>query len=108
MIAPKALDHFKQRIREITRRAKGIDIKTTIRDLAPYLRGWRNYFGFCETPEVLISLIRWLHLRLRAAMEKPNVVDEQRSCSWGRPRLASNTAGSGRVTGTSREPRLFP
>src|SRR5499425_230552 len=30
IIAPKALDRFKQRIREITRRAKGVSIKTTI------------------------------------------------------------------------------
>jgi RNA-directed DNA polymerase len=55
MIAPKALDRFKQRIREITQQARGVSIETTIEKLAPYLRGWRNYFGFCETPEVLRS-----------------------------------------------------
>jgi RNA-directed DNA polymerase len=55
MIAPKSLERFKQRIREITRRAKGVGIKTTMEELAPYMRGWRGYFGFCETPEVLIS-----------------------------------------------------
>src|ERR1039458_7205396 len=43
------LDLFKARIREITRRAKGVSIETTIAELAPYLRGWRSYFGFCET-----------------------------------------------------------
>src|SRR2546428_11602557 len=37
-------------------------------ELALYLRGWRTYFGFCETPLVLISLTRWVRLRLRAAM----------------------------------------
>src|SRR6266571_2797104 len=65
IIAPKALDRFKHRIREITRRAKGVRIETTMAELAPYLRGWRSYFGFCETPEVLIRLTR---LRLRAAL----------------------------------------
>ena len=25
-------------------------------ELVPYMRGWRGYFGFCETPEVLIAL----------------------------------------------------
>jgi RNA-directed DNA polymerase len=40
VIAPKALDRFKQRIREITRRAKGVSMKTTIEALAPYMRGW--------------------------------------------------------------------
>jgi RNA-directed DNA polymerase len=52
-IAPKALERFKSRIREITRRAKSVSIETTIEELAPYMRGWRNYFGFCETPIVL-------------------------------------------------------
>ena len=68
VIAPKALDRFKRRVREITRRAKGVSMKTTIEELAPYMRGWRGYFGFCETPEVLLGLTRWVRLRLRAAM----------------------------------------
>jgi hypothetical protein len=46
MIAPKSLERFKQRIREITRRAKGVGIKTTMEELAPYMRGWR---GYCKT-----------------------------------------------------------
>ena len=31
------------------------------------MRGWRGYFGYCETPEVLVALTRWVRLRLRAA-----------------------------------------
>ena len=31
-------------------------MKTTMEELAPYMRGWRSYFGFCETPEVLVAL----------------------------------------------------
>src|SRR5450755_3591282 len=65
---PKSLERFKQRIRDITRRAKGVSIKTTMEELATYMRGWRGYFGFCETPEVLIALTRWVRLRLRAAL----------------------------------------
>src|SRR6201998_328122 len=68
MIAPKSLERFKQRIRDITRRAKGVSIKTTMEELATYMRGWRGYFGFCQTPEVLIALTRWVRLRLRAAL----------------------------------------
>jgi RNA-directed DNA polymerase len=44
-LAPKALARFKARVRDITRRAKGVSIETTIAELAPYMRGWRNYFG---------------------------------------------------------------
>src|ERR671910_3755802 len=68
VIAPKALDRFKQRIREITQRAKSVSIETTMEELAPYMRGWRSYFGFCETPWVLVYLTRWVRLRLRAAL----------------------------------------
>ena len=37
-IAPKSLERFKQRIREITRKAKGVSIKTTMEELATYMR----------------------------------------------------------------------
>src|SRR6185436_7672355 len=99
-IAPKALDRFKQRVRDITRRAKGVSMETTMEELAPYLRGWRTYFGFCETPLVLISLTRWVRLRLRAAMWRQWKTPHRRRAALlalgVRPRLASNTAGSGR------------
>jgi RNA-directed DNA polymerase len=51
-IAPKSLVRFKRRVREITRRAKGVSIDATMTELVPYMRGWRSYFGFCETPRV--------------------------------------------------------
>jgi RNA-directed DNA polymerase len=99
VIAPKAVDRFKRRVREITRRAKGVSMKTTIEELAPYMRGWRGYFGFCETPEVLLSLTRWVRLRLRAAMwrqwKTPRRRREALMELGVRSRLASNTAGSG-------------
>ena len=44
-IAPKSLVRFKRRVREITRRAKGVSIETTMEELAPDMRGWRSYFG---------------------------------------------------------------
>src|ERR1700757_1566208 len=46
VIAPKALNQFKQRIRDITRRAKSVSIETTMDELAPFMRGWRGHFGF--------------------------------------------------------------
>jgi RNA-directed DNA polymerase len=99
VIAPKALDRFKLRIREITRRAKGVSMETTIGELAPYMRGWRSYFGFCETPEVLVALTRWVRLRLRAAMWRQWKTPRRRRAALlelgVRARLASNTAGSG-------------
>ena len=69
-------------------------------ELAPYMRGWRSYFGFCETPEVLIGLTRWVRLRLRAAMWRQWKTPRRRRAALlelgVREPLASNTAGSGR------------
>ena len=72
---------------------------TTMAELAPYMRGWRSYFGFCETPEVLIGLTRWVRLRLMAALWRQWKTPRRRRAALlalgVRPRLASNTAGSG-------------
>jgi RNA-directed DNA polymerase len=67
-IAPKAVERFKQRIREITRQAKGRSLGQLMATLAPYMRGWRGYFGFCETPDPLINLTRWVRRRLRMVL----------------------------------------
>jgi RNA-directed DNA polymerase len=98
-IAPKAVRRFKTKVREITRRAKGVSLETTIAELAPYIRGWRNYFGFCETPEALVYLTRWVRLRLRAAMWRQWRTPRRRRAALlalgVRPQLAEHTAGSG-------------
>jgi RNA-directed DNA polymerase len=99
-IAPKAVERFKERIREITRQAKGVSLETTIATLAPYMRGWRGYFGFCETPDLLIQLTRWVRLRLRAALWRQWKTQRRRRAMLlqlgVRGALADNTAASGR------------
>jgi RNA-directed DNA polymerase len=97
-IAPKALDRFKRRIREITRRAKGVSIKATVEALAQYMVGWRSYFGFCETPEVLVYLTRWIRKRLRCALWRQWKTARRRTAALIQlgvsKALARNTAGS--------------
>jgi len=99
-VKAKALNRFKQRIRDITRRAKGVSIETTMDELASFMRGWRGYFGFCETPDVLMYLTRWVRLRLRAALWRQWKTQRRRRAALlalgVHQRLASNTAGSGR------------
>jgi RNA-directed DNA polymerase len=99
-IAPKALDRFKDRIRAITRQAKGVSMESTVEQLARYMVGWRGYFGFCETPKVLIYLTRWVRLRLRCAFWRQWKTPRRRRAALlqlgVRPQLAANTAGSGR------------
>jgi RNA-directed DNA polymerase len=37
-----------------------------IKELTPYLIGWRGYFGFCQIPRVLMTLEAWIRRRLRS------------------------------------------
>jgi RNA-directed DNA polymerase len=66
-IAPKAIDRFKERVREITHKSRGTSMEKVMEELAGYLRGWRGYFGFCETPAVLRHLDSWIRRRVRCA-----------------------------------------
>jgi RNA-directed DNA polymerase len=67
-IAPKAKVRFKQRVRELTWRTRGVSLEEMVRELASYLRGWRSYFGFCQTPWVLVHLDSWIRRRLRSVL----------------------------------------
>ena len=65
-IADKSLRRFRARVRELTRRRRGVNAKRMVLDLTQYLRGWKGYFGFCETPWELRDLDGWIRRRLRA------------------------------------------
>jgi RNA-directed DNA polymerase len=69
-IAPKAVHRFKGKIRELTRRTRGVSVEKMAGELGQYLRGWIGYFGRCQTPSVLESLEAWTRHRLRSAIWK--------------------------------------
>ena len=69
-IAPKALLRCKQRVRELTRRTRGMSLEQMTKELATYLRGWKGYFGFSQTPSVLRKLDEWIRRRLRSVIWK--------------------------------------
>jgi RNA-directed DNA polymerase len=69
-IAAKAIARFKERIRERTRRTRGISLPQMVKEITTYLRGWLGYFGDCQTPSVLRSLEAWLRRRLRSVVWK--------------------------------------
>src|SRR4051812_18555859 len=66
-IADKALARFKDRVRDLTRRHRGVSLERMIADLNPRLRGWGGYFGFSQWPE-LCSLDGWTRRRLRCVV----------------------------------------
>ena len=69
-IAPPSLAKLRQRVRTITKRTRGVSFERVIADLRRYLVGWRNYYGFCETPSVLADLDSWIRRRLRSYLWK--------------------------------------
>lgn len=69
-VAKKALDNFKARIRQLTRRSGGCSMEETVEKLRPYVLGWKTYFGLAQTPGVWRALDEWLRHRLRAIQLK--------------------------------------
>ena len=65
-VSGKALETFRQRIRQLTRRSGGRSISEVIEKLRPYVLGWKAYYGLAQTPGVLRKQDEWMRHRLRA------------------------------------------
>lgn len=65
-VSRKALETFRQRIRQLTRRSGGRSISEVIEKLRSYMLGWKAYFNLAQTPRVWRSLDEWMRHRLRA------------------------------------------
>jgi RNA-directed DNA polymerase len=70
----KALQRFKEEVRRMTQRTRGVTLKQVLHDLRSYLVGWKLYFGFSEAKSVFQGLDSWLCRRLRCYLWK----------QWGR------------------------
>jgi len=65
-VADKAMAQFKQRVRQLTRRAGGRSIEQVVEQLRGYVRGWKSYFRLADTPKVWKELDQWIRHRIRA------------------------------------------
>jgi len=97
-IAPQAIQRFKEKVRELTRRTRGVSVEKMAEQLGRYLQGWQGYFGYCQTPSVLRDLDYWTRRRLRAFLWKQwkrGTVRFRELTARGVDReLAAQTAGS--------------
>ncbi len=65
-VADKSIDRLKDRIREITRRNRGIKFELVIKELNLTINGWTNYFRLANTwLSVFKELDGWLRRKLR-------------------------------------------
>jgi len=69
-VAPKALEGFKDRVREITSRNGGRALEKVVEALRSYLLGWKAYFRLADTPGVFHDLDQWIARRLRMVQLK--------------------------------------
>ncbi|KVT18829.1 group II intron reverse transcriptase/maturase [Burkholderia sp. MSMB1459WGS] len=69
-VARKALETFKQRIRDLTGRLGGRSLAEVVERLKAYMPGWKAYFQLAQTPRVFRELDEWIRHRLRAMQLK--------------------------------------
>ncbi len=69
-VAGKAMETFRQRIRELTRRSGGRSLPEIAERLRAYVPGWNAYFHLAQTPGVFRGLDEWIRHRLRAVQLK--------------------------------------
>ena len=99
-VAYKALDNFKARIRQLTRRSGGRSMAQVVRKLRPYLLGWKAYFGLAQTPKVWRELDEWLRHRLRAIQlkqwKRPRTIYRELKAIGAQENVALQVAGNSR------------
>jgi RNA-directed DNA polymerase len=69
-IAPESLDRAKTRVRQITRRNRGISLGRMIAELNSFLSGWVIYFRHADCKKHLQRLDEWIRRKLRCVRLK--------------------------------------
>ena len=69
-LAPKSLARMKDRLRQITRRNRGVSLETMIAQVNAFATGWVTYYRHVQVQSVLRNLDRWLRRKLRCVRIK--------------------------------------
>jgi RNA-directed DNA polymerase len=69
-VAKKAVGRFKENLKTIFRRGRGQNIRTTIEETTPKVRGWITYFRYSEVKGTFDELDGWLRRKLRRILWK--------------------------------------
>jgi hypothetical protein len=62
----RALNRFKDEVRQRTRRRAPVSLAKMIEDLNPVIRGWGNYFKVGDVTSLFEDLDSWIRMRLRS------------------------------------------
>ena len=97
-VLKKALETFKQRIRQLTRHICGRSMIELVEPLRRYVLGWQAYFGLAQIPRVWRELDEWMRQRLREIQLKhwKRGTTAYRECiaPGAKPRLAHKVAAN--------------
>ncbi len=99
-VANKAIEAFKDRIRELTPRVTGRGLGTVTERLRVFMLGWKAYFRLAQTPGVWRTLDEWLRHRLRAIQLKRwrrgKTIFRELTALGAKPDVAAQVAGNAR------------
>ncbi|WP_067936922.1 group II intron maturase-specific domain-containing protein [Alicyclobacillus kakegawensis] len=69
-LAPKTIERFKERVRQITSRSRSMPIAERIRQLNAYIMGWVAYYRMAEMKGRCERFDEWIRRRLRMCIWK--------------------------------------
>jgi RNA-directed DNA polymerase len=89
-VSPKNQQKFKDRVREITRRNRGVSMSHRMLELRRYFQGWVGYFSLVPKKTYFEILDKWVRRRIR-------------SCYWKQWRRARTRISNLRKLGVRRD-----
>ena len=69
-VHPKALLKAKNRLRAITKRNRGVNVRKVMQEIKVYMTGWLNYYGIASLKTKMREWDEWLRHRIRAYIWK--------------------------------------
>jgi len=69
-VSPKNSKKFKDRVREITRRNRGVSMSHRFTELRRYFQGWVGYFSLVPIKTYFVVLDQWVRRRIRSCYWK--------------------------------------
>ncbi|WP_059051658.1 group II intron reverse transcriptase/maturase [Paenibacillus senegalimassiliensis] len=99
-VHPKSLAKAKKRLKELTGRSQGKNVRQVMEQVKVYIRGWLNHFYVADMKRILQSWSEWLRRRIRMYIwkgwKKPRTkvenlrklgIPEWQAYPWGNTRL---------------------
>jgi RNA-directed DNA polymerase len=69
-VSPKNIQKFKDRVRQITRRKRGVSMARRYQELRWYFQGWVGYFRLVPTKSFFGEMDKWVRRRIRSCYWK--------------------------------------